>query len=164
MRVCIYLIRVWEKNINKIFCYFYMCFGCENRWIQVQIAIFSYFVKILSFWDTQKKIYKILLYTTPAGFEPARAEPNSLAGCRLNHSAKVSYYYYYYYYHIRVWKYMPEVGFEPTHPKITELKSAALDHSAIQAYFIYSHIYIYIYTDTYIKYFIFDITRFTLPL
>ena len=33
-----------------------------------------------------KKIYD----TTPAGFEPARAEPNSLAGCRLNHSAKVS--------------------------------------------------------------------------
>ncbi len=57
---------------------------------------------------------------------------------------------------------MPEVGFEPTHPKITELKSAALDHSAIQAYFIYIHIYIY--THTQIKYFIFDITRFTLPL
>ena len=28
--------------------------------------------------------------TTPAGFEPARAEHSSLAGCRLNHSAKVS--------------------------------------------------------------------------
>ena len=28
--------------------------------------------------------------TTPAGFEPARAEPNGLAGRRLNHSAKVS--------------------------------------------------------------------------
>ncbi len=34
----------------------------------------------------------IILISTPAGFEPARAEPNSLAGCRLNHSAKVSYY------------------------------------------------------------------------
>ena len=28
--------------------------------------------------------------TTPAGFEPARAEHNGLAGRRLNHSAKVS--------------------------------------------------------------------------
>jgi hypothetical protein len=30
------------------------------------------------------------IITTPAGFEPARAEPNGLAGRRLNHSAKVS--------------------------------------------------------------------------
>ena len=27
---------------------------------------------------------------TPTGFEPVRAEPNGLAGRRLNHSAKVS--------------------------------------------------------------------------
>ena len=33
---------------------------------------------------------KFIKLSTPAGFEPARAEPNSLAGCRLNHSAKVS--------------------------------------------------------------------------
>ena len=28
--------------------------------------------------------------STPTGFEPVRAEPNGLAGRRLNHSAKVS--------------------------------------------------------------------------
>ena len=31
---------------------------------------------------------------TPAGFEPARAEPIGLAGRRLNHSAKVSMYFW----------------------------------------------------------------------
>ena len=30
--------------------------------------------------------------TTPEGFEPSRAEPIGLAGRRLNHSAKVSFY------------------------------------------------------------------------
>ena len=30
---------------------------------------------------------------TPTGFEPVRAEPNGLAGRRLNHSAKVSQWY-----------------------------------------------------------------------
>ena len=32
----------------------------------------------------------IVLKATPTGFEPVRAEPNGLAGRRLNHSAKVS--------------------------------------------------------------------------
>ena len=30
--------------------------------------------------------------TTPVGFEPTRAEPTGLAGRRLNHSAKVSWW------------------------------------------------------------------------
>ena len=29
------------------------------------------------------------IYSTPERLELSRAEPNSLAGCRLNHSAKV---------------------------------------------------------------------------
>ena len=33
---------------------------------------------------------KYFFCSTPTGFEPVRAEPNSLAGYRLNHSAKVS--------------------------------------------------------------------------
>ena len=37
-----------------------------------------------------KKKQALTKKATPAGFEPARAEPNGLAGHRLNHSAKVS--------------------------------------------------------------------------
>ncbi len=52
-----------------------------------------YFINV---WKHYRKIkikksdIYIYINSTPAGFEPARAEPNSLAGCRLNHSAKVS--------------------------------------------------------------------------
>ncbi len=52
-----YASKIYASKINKIFCYFCMCFECENRWIQVQIAIFSYFRKILGFWDAQKNIF-----------------------------------------------------------------------------------------------------------
>ncbi len=98
---------------------------------------------------------------TPAGFEPARAEHNGLAGHRLNHSAKVSLMHHdpgptgiwtrivgfkvqsdnqlHHRTTICVDAPLLEVGFEPTHPKITELESAALDHSAIQADYVTPH-------------------------
>ena len=40
--------------------------------------------------DFSSYTYESKLMTTPTGFEPVRAEPNGLAGRRLNHSAKVS--------------------------------------------------------------------------
>ena len=57
--------------------------------------------KNLCAWMTYEE-QKII--STPAGFEPARAEPNSLAGCRLNHSAKVS---------VKIFMYPPRRGIEP---------------------------------------------------
>ena len=58
-------------------------------------AILRFVVSRLIRWATGTNLMywqKSRIAATPAGFEPARMESNSLAGCRLNHSAKVSEY------------------------------------------------------------------------